>query len=427
MSDEKRTIEERSIKDAAVFADVSKGLVAPHTEEPRLVLDNQESTDEPIDEASEEDDKGKDADADADDQDHSNTDTGTATPDADTEDLNDQDESQEPKDLSGNDAERKENDTNTESPTEDNNPVTDEPPSTTNSTNVNTKRTLVVYSGPTSANQTLINTVAIHQLYKKNFEYFLKEGIECDAQDTVLVVTKEVYPTYAKRVEEMDKECQKQGHRIVLYARENNCWDMESAWVVFSDQVPGIQTDQYDAFVYVNCGMTGPPTREERHGIPWTQNFTSLLNDKVAMSGLTHNCYAWAHIQSFMYALSLEGLRATLKDGAIYDCRKSAAGPKGPNAQKSEIISRYEMGMSRSVMKRGFAIQTTIRPRIFLEEDWSWCGRNHTDLWAETALVKEFGAIPNITETMFFKSSRLMPDDVRQRLGFVGRAPANWK
>ena len=284
------------------------------------------------------------------------------------------------------------------------------------------KRTLVVYSGPTTTDTSIPKS----QLYTRNFEYFLETGVECDVQDTLLVVTEQVAAFYAKRVDDLNDECRKQGHRVRLVVRENVCHDMESVRVGFATNV--VNTSLYDYFVYVNCGMTGPPTRAERNNVPWTYNFTSKHQNKdVAMSGLSHNCYSWAHLQSHVYSFNRVGLEIVLKEGAIYDCRKSATFAMGKAAITKEIIARYEMGMSRAILNRGFAIATLMRPSTLRKQDWSWCGGNYTDIWAESKLEQEYGRLPNLTDILFFKTSRLVPEEMRRRIKFEGKVPWHWK
>ena len=107
---------------------------------------------------------------------------------------------------------------------------------------------------------------------------------------------------------------------------------------------------QYDNFLFLNCGLVGPKYGSNSSistNSHWTQLFTSLLSDSVRMSGLTINPTNSPHVQSFLYAMSTETLPILLSAGNIYDCD----GRTG-----FQLIDRYEIGMSRTLLGRGYSI-----------------------------------------------------------------------
>lgn len=107
------------------------------------------------------------------------------------------------------------------------------------------KATAVIYSAPTSVNL----DESKNRLYLKNFEFFLKNGVNCMLHDTYLVMTNEVAKVYEKDIRALRKEeCT---HSIVVLEREDRCYDMESMRVFLQT----VNLDLYDHFVYVNCGM----------------------------------------------------------------------------------------------------------------------------------------------------------------------------
>ena len=67
----------------------------------------------------------------------------------------------------------------------------------------NSTNAIVVYSGPTSLDRSL----GKNDLYLKNFDYFLQNGIDCEHQDTVLVLTKEVATHYASTINAIRESC----------------------------------------------------------------------------------------------------------------------------------------------------------------------------------------------------------------------------
>ena len=125
-------------------------------------------------------------------------------------------------------------------------------------------RVLVVYSGPTDLppDPDLLKRgdrieLQKQELYRVNFEHFLRYGVQCRTQDTVLVVTEEVAPLYRERVDHMHRTCQEQfGNKVLLIVRtKNECYDLETVRRVMHDGV--VDIDAYDYFVYANCGTSG--------------------------------------------------------------------------------------------------------------------------------------------------------------------------
>jgi hypothetical protein len=170
---------------------------------------------------------------------------------------------------------------------------------------------LVVYSGPTSIPSTtgsLNSTIeAKSMLYKLNFDYFLKYGIQCQIHDTVIVLGGEVGRQYQTAIEQIHSECkQKYNHFVKLAYRQPVCYDMESVRRVVHDKDVISNLDEYDYFVYINCGVSGPSKYWSRHG-EWISTLLGPMktNPTVKMTGLNVNCATnrLAHVQSMVYAL----------------------------------------------------------------------------------------------------------------------------
>ena len=138
----------------------------------------------------------------------------------------------------------------------------------------NMDKVLVVYSGPTELMDahTENHKIKKMELYRLNFEYFLRHGIHCQTQDTILVVTDVVAARYQTQVDELHHRCQDEfGNFVRLVLRNNTCYDLESVRIAleFAGQGdrPAVMTNTtsskivasyYDYFVYLNCGVTGP-------------------------------------------------------------------------------------------------------------------------------------------------------------------------
>ena len=151
------------------------------------------------------------------------------------------------------------------------------------------KPTLVVYSGPSNKASRLA------PLYQTNLEHFLKHGVDCSVQDTVISVGQDYYEDYLPRIRAMQEVCAQQPHRgkVILVPRRDVCYDMETVRIVFYGGVHRVDVRTYDYFVYANCGASGPPP--QKNSAPqqrrwWTHKFTDLLDETVKMSGLTVNC-----------------------------------------------------------------------------------------------------------------------------------------
>ena len=118
-----------------------------------------------------------------------------------------------------------------------------------------------------------------------------------------------------------------------------------------------MSSSAYERFVFVNCGVTGPaPPTKDRPG-PWTSRFTSLLDDRVKMTGLSMNCRLvdGVHIQSMAYALDRVGLDLVVKSGAIFDCLEE------PHRNHVDyIVENYEKKMGKVILDAGYALRPLI-------------------------------------------------------------------
>ena len=246
----------------------------------------------------------------------------------------------------------------------------------------NTTRILVVFSGPTSSTSADDDKKAnILSLYKRNLDYFLLHGIDCDydnydvTTDTVIVVGHEYYNTYLPRIRLLNDRCReatsksgrgagkRRGDAVLLVARRNVCYDMESARLALYGGVSGMPPiSTYDYFFFVNCGVTGPaPPPPPSSGVGgrtadrWTSHFIRLLDDTVKMTGLTLNCEdGQVHIMSMMYAVDRIGLDVIMKSGAVYDCLLN---------NDTDFIGSYEKKMGDAILDAGYGLRPLVRHR----------------------------------------------------------------
>ena len=239
-------------------------------------------------------------------------------------------------------------------------------------------------------------------IYHDNMVYFLRNGISCsdatirgdnnndyDNQVVVkyvFVLTKEVADFYTSpegpitKIREKCEVTQQQSHRspelfIDVKIREDRCYDMESMRIVL-DEID-VQAS-YDNLLFLNCGLVGPkfgpgspkliPTKgadgkvDTSKLVPyshWTQLYTSRLDDEVRMVGQSINTHFhtfFPHVQSFLYAIKSETASILTAAGAIYDCGLNQIEFATHVEKRFELIERYEVGMSTTLLKQGYKI-----------------------------------------------------------------------
>ena len=339
---------------------------------------------------------------------------------------------------------------------------------TTSRTAVNATTTLVVYSGPNS------KAFDRAKLYEKNCDYFLIHGIDCNSAlttDTVIVVGHDYYDEYLPKIQQLNDKCREIIDRdsIILVARRNVCYDMESARLALYGGVSGMRPiSNYDYFVFVNCGMTGPSPPSAKWPGPWTSHFTRLLDDKVKMSGLTLNCdigAGYEHMMSVVYALDRISLDLIMKSGAIFDCLINEEYLSHPKEYMSQFfIHNYEIKMGNVILDAGYGLRPLIRHdkgMIVTKENAADCHpckdvakkdedkidedeikekvkvrlspscderAYYEDIWIGSRLKSMFdGRIPSLEDVLFFKTSRYLSPEIAAMINYTDEVNWNWK
>lgn len=333
------------------------------------------------------------------------------------------------------------------------------------------KRTLVVYSGPTS----LDRSIGKNDVYLANFNYFIEHGIECDGLggtdqphpsgtqpqqqqsnlEYVIVLTQPVADEYTSSnglVTQKQYQCGS-NVKITVLVREDRCYDMESLLLVSRTfDVP----HDYDHMVYINCGLAGPkfgpgsPEHWENLS-SWTELYTSLLSDKIQMVGHTINTHFNSvyspHVQSFLFAINTPMIDIWLKTGAVYECGITNEDFKD-DLVKMALVWRYEVGISRVLLERGHSIaaafmhqQGRIGEPLIIDGN-STFGRHfnqdeiiHSDVFLEDGVrMLTESSFPEYEDHrkyailpwdcyVFFKVSRLIPIDIQQLMHYENRGP----
>eukprot|EP00980_Cylindrotheca_fusiformis_P020771 scaffold7755_cov104-Cylindrotheca_fusiformis.AAC.16 len=279
--------------------------------------------------------------------------------------------------------------------------------------------TVVVYTGPTQLNR----TEGKNELYLRNFEYFLSHnGVDCKSHHTIVTLSDATYNYYMQEDSVLQRLAATCGNALRVIRREDTCYDMGSMYVVLNT----FDLSQYDYFVYLNCGVTGPLFWNSAT-ISWTRFFTSLLNDQIKMAGLSVNCRQtrsdMTHIQSMAFALDKIGLGIIQTSGAVYDCHKGNTAMT--EKDKLDLIGRYEIGMSQAILQSNYSITAWFwtsgkffhpEPAIF-----SSTRGDCRDIWSAEGLLKRSWGCPpkspscNLT---FFKTSRVIPPDISKEVGY---------
>ena len=259
-------------------------------------------------------------------------------------------------------------------------------------------------------------------IYHDNMVYFLENGISCNDDKIpsrgddggsnndvivkyVFVLTKEVADYYTapngpitkirdkcKAASQQQQQQQKQGGSnnnnkspglfIDVKTREDRCYDMESMRIVLNEI--DVQAS-YDNLLFLNCGLVGPklgpgspkliPTKDTNGRVDttklvpythWTQLYTSRLDDEVRMVGQSLNTHFhtfFPHVQSFLYAIKTETASILTSAGAIYDCGLKQIEFATHEEKRYELIERYEVGMSSTLIKQGYKIATAFLNR----------------------------------------------------------------
>lgn len=363
------------------------------------------------------------------------------------------------------------------------------------------QRTLIIYSGPTSMDRLQDK----NGMYIDNMNYFLEHGISCFDDDPeskfddggaepvvvnyVFVLTQEVAAYYAgphgpltKKVQEckgVDKRAKGGGgdyEFIRVMTRQDRCYDMESIRTVVTNM--NVQA-LYDSLLFVNCGLVGPKlgpgsprlipsSASSQRMVPyshWSQLYTSRLTDSVRMVGHSINTHFhtfFPHVQSFLYAVRTDTVPILVSSGAIYDCGLSQAELGGNPEKRFELINRYEVGMSTTLLKQGYKIATAFVNRygfgrsLVYDKASTWgteLDDTVSDIWYEDGIRNLTATMAKPTPTfwsreegkpglrspdslkedtfqyhqwdilpwdyfVFFKVSRLVPQDVQDEMNY---------
>jgi hypothetical protein len=284
------------------------------------------------------------------------------------------------------------------------------------------RTTIVIYSGPTSMDRQQKK----NELYLRNFDFFLKYGLDCQHQDTVMTLGSPVKDIYNDQLQTLDRDCaHRWGRRLFVVEREPLCYDMETMRVLMYEQqqmMPPLTSYRY--LVYINCGMTGPAP-ELSHG--WANLFTKHLSNKegVAMTGISLNCLGVAHVQSYAFALDQAGLAILYEKDVVFDCRNRTYEGEPQRRWKRllfrDIVKIYERGMSYHILRKRMKIRSIIPQweATVTRKNYTKC--KYMDPWNYEVLNDTFGGrMPTLKEVIFFKTSRFLTKELGDLIQYPG-------
>ena len=281
---------------------------------------------------------------------------------------------------------------------------------------------VILYSGPTGL-------PSDKQLYHDNFIYFLNHGLPCSYHSGALITPTKVIITLTEKSNGFYNDLISLKNTtcgdIYTLVRQDRCYDMETVRLFLEHRHEFSLGYNYSLF-YVNCGMLGPlPKVAKPLGLQphWTEYFRAELNREVKLVSMIINCGGIkthrAHVGSEIWATDSIGLQAIINSSAVYDCAQNSAKTSGE--MYLEIIDRYEIGLSKAVLDRGYEISAFLSPWNFASGNSSEGGLNYppegchlpdgSDIWSSPDTILR--RLPqDAVNPLFYKASRNQPNFV---------------
>lgn len=171
---------------------------------------------------------------------------------------------------------------------------------------------------------------------RRNLGYFCRHGITPHEERQHVVVINGACS--------IEDQIPKLGN-VKVIRRENRGFDF-GAW---AHAFRHVQLDQFDYFILLNSSVTGPFLPSYQDASRWPELFTSLLNDRVKLAGITINVFRGDPIvQSMLLATDRVGFDLLSKSGIFTG--------NDNDATKEAVIYGREIPSSLVVMKAGFLL-----------------------------------------------------------------------
>lgn len=262
----------------------------------------------------------------------------------------------------------------------------------------------------------------LNKSYRENMIYFLSTALQADADFFIITAGKILnfdFPEYSN-----------------LSIIETNNINLDYGGYCQAITILGKQIEKYDNVFFVNSSVRGPFI--ETKSSDWMSLFISRLNEKNHLVGSSINILdprtkdskeyhrlhggepPFTHVQTTAYAMSAYLLKALISQGFY-----SQIDP----LKKSEVIFRYEIGLSQRAMDYGSGIDA-ILPRyqghnyLTLQQDFNPTSRSGDPL----RRGGYFGKTPKPRELVFIKTNRrLIPSYLLDWHTLIGLLRVNKK
>ena len=132
---------------------------------------------------------------------------------------------------------------------------------------------------------------------------------------------------------------------VKVLKRDNKGFDF-GAW---AHAFRNVQRDQFDYVILLNSSVTGPFLPSYQDASRWPELFTTMLNDRAKLAGITINVFCGDPIvQSMLLATDRIGIELLFNNGMFTDNDKDAT--------KDAVIYGREIPSSLIVMRAGFTL-----------------------------------------------------------------------
>lgn len=233
-----------------------------------------------------------------------------------------------------------------------------------------------------------LNAVNEDNFASENLKFFLKFG---------MIDSKDVHYNFIINSRGIAHKI-KRTHNVNIIWGHNEGYDYGG----YKQSLDSVDINNFQNFIFVNDTCRGPflPKYMPKTA-RWTDCLSSHLSNKVKMVGptiLSADYVEWlqdflkvpegknTHIQSYCFALDLEGLNILLEHGK-FDTK---------DKHKLDIIRDHEIGCSQLLLNQGFEIKS-----LQLSE---YSGEKNPDINYEG---QYFGTTVNPLEIMFIKTNRI--------------------
>ena len=195
---------------------------------------------------------------------------------------------------------------------------------------ISTGRTLVVYvygktHGSAMENLLFFIRTAVRSSHNADYYFILQ-------QVNGLVLDEKTLPTLPSNA-----------HYI---QHENKYFDLGTiGWLLSNEK---INKTKYKYFVFVNSSVRGPFIVAYYDNPIWYTIFTRRLTDYIKLVGCTFSCETAPHIQSYLWAMSLETFDFLLKNSSVFTCHQTM----------DDAINKGEIAASQLLLHSGFGIDS---------------------------------------------------------------------